>query len=57
MSQETAPQLKTRKRYSAVFISPEVKKSLAIAKIKNNFRSYDELIMHLLRVAGYNEDQ
>jgi hypothetical protein len=55
MSQEAVAQPRTRKQYAAVFISPEVKKSLAIAKIKNNFRSYDELIMHLLRVAGYLE--
>jgi len=55
MSQETATRPKPRKQYAAVFISPEVKKSLAIAKIKNNFRTYDELIMHLLRVAGYEQ--
>ncbi len=46
-------QAKHRKEYVAIFISPETRKQLAIAKIKGSFRSYDELIMHLLRQAGY----
>jgi hypothetical protein len=46
-------QTKRRREYVAIFIGPETRKQLAIAKIKGGFKSYDELIMHLLKQAGY----
>jgi hypothetical protein len=47
---EARSEVKTGKRtYVAIFIRPETRRLLAIAKIKGGFRSYDELILHLLR--------
>ncbi|MFZ8809587.1 MAG: hypothetical protein ACO2PN_15965 [Pyrobaculum sp.] len=48
---QTNSQLK--KEYVAVFIKPETRKMLAMAKVANGFKSYDDLILHLLRQAGY----
>jgi hypothetical protein len=42
-----------KKRYVSIEISPETRKLLAIAKISQGFRSYDELIRYLLKQAGY----
>jgi hypothetical protein len=54
----TEAQTKNPKRsYVAIFIYPETRRQLAIAKVKGGFRSYDDLIMHLLKQAGYYEDQ
>jgi hypothetical protein len=46
-------QTKAKKEYVPVEIRPETRKLLAIVKAKYGFRSYDELIKHLLKVAGY----
>jgi hypothetical protein len=55
MSQQT--QIKQQKKeYVPVEISPETRRWLAIVKVKHGFKSYDELIRHLLQVAGYHED-
>ncbi len=51
--QET--QDRKRKEYVSIEISPETRKLLAIAKIKHGFRSYDELIRHMLALAGYED--
>jgi len=57
---ETQPKLETKnpkRSYVAIFIYPETRRQLAIAKIKGGFRSYDDLILHLLKQAGYYENQ
>jgi hypothetical protein len=41
------------RKYVPIEVSPETRKLLAITKIKLGFRSYDELIRHLLKQAGY----
>jgi hypothetical protein len=46
-------QVKTKRDYVAIFIRPETRRQLAIAKVKLGFKSYDELILHLLKVAGH----
>jgi len=42
-----------RKEFVPVEISPETRRWLAVVKARHGFRSYDELIRHLLRTAGY----
>jgi hypothetical protein len=42
-----------KKPYVAIFIYPETRRKLAVAKALYGFKSYDELIMHLLKQAGY----
>jgi hypothetical protein len=42
-----------KKDWVAIFITRETRRKLALAKIKYGFKSYDELILHLLRRAGY----
>ena len=37
------------KDYVAIFITRETRKKLALAKIQHGFKSYDELILYLLR--------
>ncbi len=44
---------KKRKEYVPIEISLETRKLLAIMKIKLGFRSYDELIRHMLKQLGY----
>jgi len=43
----------SKKDWVAVFVTRETRKKLALAKIKYGFRSYDELLLHLLEKAGY----
>ena len=50
---EAQIQPQTKKDYVAIFIKPETRRQLALAKIKHGFKSYDDLIMHLLKEAGY----
>jgi len=50
---EAQPRPQNKRGYVAIFIYPETRKQLALAKIKHGFKSYDDLIMHLLKVAGY----
>jgi len=45
-----------KKDWVAIFITRETRRKLALAKIKYGFRSYDEMLLYLLRRAGY-EDQ
>jgi hypothetical protein len=48
------PEAKDPKRpYVAIFIRPGTRKQLAVAKVKGGFKSYDDLILHLLKQAGY----
>jgi hypothetical protein len=49
--QKTQPRVK--KDYVAIFIKPETRRQLALVKVSHGFRSYDDLLMHLLRRAGY----
>jgi hypothetical protein len=42
-----------KKDWVAVFVTRETRRKLAIAKAKYGFKSYDELINHLLEKAGY----
>ncbi len=42
-----------KKEYVPVEIQPETRRLLAVVKVKYGFKSYDELIRHLLRQAGY----
>ena len=50
---QTQTQTKQKKEYVPVEISPETRRWLAVIKAKYGFRSYDELIRHLLQAAGY----
>jgi hypothetical protein len=50
-------QTQHKKEHVAIFIRPETRRQLALAKVIHGFRSYDDLIMHLLRQAGYYADQ
>jgi len=50
---EAQTQTQTKKDYAAIFIKPETRRLLALAKIKHGFKSYDDLIIYLLRRAGY----
>jgi hypothetical protein len=47
---------KQKKEFVPIEIYPETRRRLAVVKAKYGFRSYDELIRHLLKAAGY-EDQ
>jgi hypothetical protein len=42
-----------KKEYVPVEISPETRRLLAVLKAAHGFRSYDELIRHLIKSAGY----
>jgi hypothetical protein len=55
--QKTQLQPQTKKDYVAIFIRPETRRMLALAKVAHGFKSYDDLIMHLLHVAGYADQQ
>jgi hypothetical protein len=46
-------QAKQKKEFVPIEIYPETRRLLAIIKAKYGFRSYDELIRHLLQAAGY----
>jgi hypothetical protein len=54
---EAKTQTKNKREYVAIFVYPETRRQLALAKVKYGFKSYDDLIMHLLQAAGYYEDQ
>jgi len=45
--------VQVKKGYVAIFIRPETRRLLAVTKVAHGFRSYDELILHLLQAAGY----
>jgi len=49
------PRQNSKKDWVAVFVTRETRKRLALAKIKYGFKSYDELLLHLLEKAGYVE--
>jgi hypothetical protein len=53
MTAEVQTQTKQKREYVAIFIYPETRRRLALAKVKYGFKSYDDLIMHLLQTAGY----
>jgi hypothetical protein len=42
-----------KKPCAAVFVYPETRRKLAVARAKYGFRSYDELISYLLEKVGY----
>lgn len=42
-----------KKPCAAVFVYPETRRKLAVARAKYGFKSYDELISYLLEKAGY----
>ena len=50
---EVKTQTQTRRDYVAIFIRPETRRLLALVKVVHGFKSYDDLIMHLLQAAGY----
>jgi len=50
---QTKHQTEQKKEYVVIEVYPETRRMLAVAKARHGFRSYDELIKHLLRVAGY----
>jgi len=50
---QTQTQTKQKKEYVPVEVAPETRRWLAVVKAKYGFRSYDELIRHLLQAAGY----
>jgi hypothetical protein len=54
---ETQTQTRTRRDYVAIFIRPETRRLLALVKVMHGFKSYDDLIMRLLREAGYADQQ
>jgi hypothetical protein len=49
----TEVKTQNRRDYVAIFIRPETRRQLALVKVAYGFRSYDDLIMHLLKAAGY----
>lgn len=48
---------KVKKPYVAIFIYPETRRLLALAKVTHGFKSYDDLILYLLAVAGYADQK
>jgi len=53
-SLETAIKRKNcKKPCAAVFVYPETRRKLAVARAKYGFKSYDELISYLLEKVGY----
>jgi len=51
---QTQTQTQTKKKeFVPIEIYPETRRLLAVIKAKYGFRSYDELIRHLLSKAGY----
>ncbi len=46
-----------KKGYVAIFIRPETRRQLALVKVVHGFKSYDDLIMRLLKAAGYADQQ
>jgi len=42
-----------RKAWTEIPVTRETRQKLAIAKAKHGFKSYDELIRHLLEKVGY----
>ena len=50
---QTQTQTKQKREFVPIEIYPETRRLLAIIKAKYGFRSYDELIRHLLKAAGY----
>jgi hypothetical protein len=53
---EVETQTQTR-NYVAIFIRPETRRLLALVKVMRGFKSYDDLIMRLLKEAGYADQQ
>jgi guanylate kinase len=52
----TGTQTKQNKReYVAIFIRPETRKQLALVKVARGFKSYDDVIMYLLRQAEHED--
>jgi len=55
---QTQTQTQTKKKeFVPIEIYPETRRLLAVIKAKYGFRSYDELIRHLLSKAGYADQQ
>ena len=50
---QTQTQTKQKREFVPIEIYPETRRLLSIIKAKYGFRSYDELIRHLLKAAGY----
>jgi len=42
-----------KKDYVAIFIKPETRRQLALVKVEYGFKSYDDVIIHLLRQVGH----
>jgi len=47
---------KNGRRYVAIFIKPETRRRLALAKVMHNYKSYDDLLLDLLKAAGFHEN-
>ncbi len=56
-SQIENTQIQKKKEFVPIEIYPETKRRLAILKAVYGFRSYDELIRHLIAKAGYADQQ
>ncbi len=54
---EAQTQTQNKKEYVAIFIRPETRRLLAVVKAVHGFKSYDDLITHLLRRANYADQQ
>ena len=50
---EVKTQTQNKRDYVAIFVRPETRRLLALAKVTHGFKSYDDLITYLLRAAGY----
>jgi hypothetical protein len=54
---QTQTQTRQKRGFVPIEIYPETRRLLAVIKAKHGFKSYDELIKHLLRAAGYADRQ
>ena len=54
---QTQAQTNRKKEFVPIEIYPETRRLLAIIKARHGFRSYDELIKHLLSKAGYADQK
>jgi hypothetical protein len=43
------------KEFTTIYISKETRKMLAMIKVANDLRSYEDVIRFLLRCAGYGD--
>jgi len=41
--------------FTTIYVSKEVRKALAMIKVANDLRTYDDVIRFLLRRAGYGD--